>query len=79
MFDFTPESFKKQTETNIRNTLEMNKRVVDWQLEQAKLAEKQMVNAFSTSRSMVETSMHAMTASQAAIVDAMFPKADAKA
>lgn len=76
MFDFTPESFKKQTETNLRAGLEFNKKIVDWQLEQSKLAEKQLHTVMANTRAMVETSVAAATATQTAMVDAMFPKAD---
>ncbi len=76
MFDLSPEGLKKQTESNLRAGLEFNKKVIDWQMEQSKVAEKQLHTAMNNGRAMVESTVSAMTASQAAMVDAMFPKAE---
>jgi hypothetical protein len=73
MFDLSPESMKKQAANNLRASLAMQKKVIDWQMDQARLMEKQVHTALATQRAMVEDTVGAMTSAQTAMVDAMFP------
>jgi len=73
MFLATPEHIQQALYTQTRAAADFNKRMLDWQLGQLSLIEKQLTANVNMSAKAIEASVDAATAMQTQVVEAFAP------
>ena len=78
MFNNLPETVRENIENTIKQTVEVNKQMVDWNLNQSKVAEQQLNTMIANNRSAYEATMNMVLKSQQSMLD-QWTKAAAQA